>query len=147
MNECISGGDCYEGKYCQCVSCKKFEEKDIWTLISPSGVKFTADSPLKCCREEQRTRIPAEVAIERVIAAINLCDLCQEDVSKFIIAKNTPADLSVCSTCMNTIFNTPVYSNDEKKVITPKSEFMKHIEKSAEIARNYPAWKQDCIRK
>ena len=26
--ECISGGECYKGKYCQCVACKKYEASD-----------------------------------------------------------------------------------------------------------------------
>lgn len=25
---CISGGECYKGKYCQCVKCKKYEAGD-----------------------------------------------------------------------------------------------------------------------
>ena len=24
-NECISGGECYKGKYCQCVGCLKYD--------------------------------------------------------------------------------------------------------------------------
>lgn len=42
-------------------------EAGVWKLISPSGIEFTADSPLRCCQLESRQRIPAEVALARVI--------------------------------------------------------------------------------
>lgn len=40
-----------------------------WTLTSPDGKTWQADSPLKCVSAEQRARIPADVALARIYAA------------------------------------------------------------------------------
>lgn len=42
-----------------------------WTLTAPDGRTWQADSPLKACSDEQRDRIPAEVALKRIFDA---CD-------------------------------------------------------------------------
>ena len=42
-----------------------------WTLTAPDGRTWKADSPLKTVGAEQRERVPAKVAIERIFAA---CD-------------------------------------------------------------------------
>ena len=39
-----------------------------WTLIAPDGRTWQADSPLRCVAAEQRERVPASVAVERVLA-------------------------------------------------------------------------------
>ena len=42
-----------------------------WTLIAPDGRSWNAESPLRVCGKEQRERIPAEVALKRIFAAID----------------------------------------------------------------------------
>lgn len=49
----------------------KKPQKGTWTLIAPDGRKWQADSPIKVVVLEQRERIPAKIAIERVLTAIN----------------------------------------------------------------------------
>lgn len=39
----------------------------VWTLTAPDGRQWHGDSPIKACREEQRSRIPDEVAVKRVM--------------------------------------------------------------------------------
>lgn len=46
-----------------------------WTLISPNGRIFKADTPLKCCALEMRERVPAEVALARIQETIT-CKTC-----------------------------------------------------------------------
>jgi hypothetical protein len=41
-----------------------------WTLTAPDGRQWKADSPLKCAGLEQRERVPAAVALERIAAAV-----------------------------------------------------------------------------
>ncbi len=41
----------------------------LWTLTAPDGRMYQADSPLRCCGLEQRERIPADVAMARIIRA------------------------------------------------------------------------------
>lgn len=79
-------------------------QKGIWTLTAPDGTEYKEESPLKCARAEQKIRIPDDVAAARVAAYLNLCDLCEEADFEFILAKDTPAELAVCATCKNTIF-------------------------------------------
>lgn len=45
-------------------------EQGIWTLTAPSGRTWTGDSPLKVCATEQRERVPAYVALERIRAEV-----------------------------------------------------------------------------
>lgn len=40
-----------------------------WTLTAPDGRQWQADRPLLCCAQEQRERIPPEVALARIAAA------------------------------------------------------------------------------
>lgn len=39
----------------------------VWTLTAPDGRQWRGDSPIKACREEQRSRIPDSLAVERVM--------------------------------------------------------------------------------
>lgn len=41
----------------------------LWTLIAPNGRMYQADSPLRCCGLEQRERVPADVAMARILRA------------------------------------------------------------------------------
>lgn len=41
-----------------------------WILFAPDGRKWEADSPLKVVSLEQRERVPAAVALERIAAAV-----------------------------------------------------------------------------
>lgn len=45
-------------------------EPGTWRLISPSGVEHIGDSPLHAVQAESRSRIPADVALNRIYAAI-----------------------------------------------------------------------------
>lgn len=45
-------------------------ETGQWRLISPSGAEHIGDSPLHAVQAESRTRIPADVALSRIYAAI-----------------------------------------------------------------------------
>lgn len=40
-----------------------------WSLIAPDGRMWTADSPLRCVSLEQRERVPADVAMARILDA------------------------------------------------------------------------------
>lgn len=42
-----------------------------WTLTAPDGRTWMADSPLRVVSQEQRSRIPASVAMERIEAGLN----------------------------------------------------------------------------
>lgn len=83
-------------------------QNGTWILTAPDGTQFKAESPLKCCRKEQETRVPAQVALDRLFAAMNMkkCFLCEEDDSKFTLGKGTPAEIEVCLTCKNTLLAT-----------------------------------------
>lgn len=40
-----------------------------WTLTAPDGRSWQAQSPLACCGMESRERVPAEVALARILKA------------------------------------------------------------------------------
>jgi hypothetical protein len=40
-----------------------------WTLTAPDGRTWQAESPLHCCGAEQRERVPADVAMARILEA------------------------------------------------------------------------------
>lgn len=40
-----------------------------WTLTAPDGRTWEASSPLHCCGAEQRERVPAGVALARILEA------------------------------------------------------------------------------
>lgn len=84
-------------------------QEGIWTLIAPDGTEYREDSPLRCCTAERQTRVPKEAEAARLLAFINLCDLCEEADAEFVLAKDTPAEIAVCITCKNTIFNYSVH--------------------------------------
>ena len=44
-------------------------QQGIWTLTAPDGRTWQADSPLKAVSAEQRERVPAKVAVDRIFAA------------------------------------------------------------------------------
>ena len=79
-------------------------KKGTWTLTAPDGAKFEAESPMKCLRKEQGTRVPRKVAMERLFASMNKCFLCGKDDYKFTLGKGTPAEIQVCLACKNTLF-------------------------------------------
>jgi hypothetical protein len=62
-----------------------------WTLTAPDGRTWQADSPLLALRAEQRERVPADVALARVMAMVNEPDFAERHVQlgKFYDAKNT----------------------------------------------------------
>ena len=79
----------------------KEQEVGTWTLTSPSGVEFKAESPLKCCGKERKVRISDDVAVARVASFFNNCDLCEESVATHILWKGTTIELRLCETCKN----------------------------------------------
>src|SRR5687767_4416501 len=38
-----------------------------WTLTAPDGRQWQAESPLKCCKAEMDERVPADVALARIM--------------------------------------------------------------------------------
>jgi hypothetical protein len=46
-------------------------QEGTWTLIAPDGRQWRAESPLKCASAEQRERVPAHVAVARIMAEID----------------------------------------------------------------------------
>ena len=51
-----------------------------WTLTAPDGRTWQADSPLRCVSVEQRERVPANVAMARVVAMANEPDFAERHV-------------------------------------------------------------------
>lgn len=45
-------------------------QEGCWTLIAPDGRQWLSDSPLRCASLEQRERVPAAVAMDRILAAV-----------------------------------------------------------------------------
>ncbi|MFH1999801.1 MAG: hypothetical protein ABIK28_08975 [Planctomycetota bacterium] len=41
-----------------------------WTLTGPDGRAWSSDSPLHCCHLEQKERVPAHVALKRILHAL-----------------------------------------------------------------------------
>ena len=76
----------------------------IWELIAPDGTSFKAESPLMCIKKERTLRVPPKIAVKRMMAFLNHCDLCEDSEAKYILAQGTPAEIRVCLTCKNTIF-------------------------------------------
>ncbi len=62
-----------------------------WTLIAPDGRQWQACSPLQCCSAENRERIPPEVALARIMAAIDEPDFAERhlQLAKFYGGANT----------------------------------------------------------
>ncbi len=58
-----------------------------WTLTAPDGRTWKADSPLKCCGLEQRERVPANVALARIVEEMERFDA--EEVAKAASAQET----------------------------------------------------------
>lgn len=40
-----------------------------WTLIAPDGRQWQASSPLKLCKAEMDERVPADIALARIMLA------------------------------------------------------------------------------
>lgn len=64
-----------------------------WTLTAPDGRTWQADSPLRCVSVEQRERVPADVALARVVEMANEPDFAERHVQlgRFYAAANTDA--------------------------------------------------------
>ena len=41
-----------------------------WVLIAPDGRKYTGDSPIQVMRAEQAERVPAHVAVQRIVEGL-----------------------------------------------------------------------------
>lgn len=91
----------------------------IWTLVAPDGRKWEADSPIHCCRDEQKERVPPQVAIERLAEALAdtdkelACEIAQEILNNYgVLAHDgnmlngehywviTKEELAECFQCM-----------------------------------------------
>ena len=64
-----------------------------WTLTAPDGQMWQAESPIRCVSQEQRERVPADVAMARVLAMANEPDFAERHVQlgEFYSAANTDA--------------------------------------------------------
>jgi hypothetical protein len=58
-----------------------------WTLTAPDGRTWKADSPLKCCSQEQRERVPASVALARIVEEMERYDA--EEAAKAASSQET----------------------------------------------------------
>lgn len=52
-----------------------------WTLTAPDGRQWQAESPMRCVSVEQRGRVPADVALARVLAAASEPDFVDRHVA------------------------------------------------------------------
>jgi hypothetical protein len=72
-----------------------------WTLTAPDGRTWKAESPLKCCGLEQRERVPANVALARIVEEMERFDA--EEVAKVARCKHgvaiDPTGNYVCVKC------------------------------------------------
>jgi hypothetical protein len=91
-------------------SVKRKPDEGIWTLTSPCGKQYKADSPLKCCKAEVNERIPVKEQLENIAKWLySTCDMCQDEFSKgekkyYLGDKNTPAYLGpICGACYGTL--------------------------------------------
>jgi hypothetical protein len=62
-----------------------------WTLTAPDGRTWKAESPLKCCGLEQRERVPANVALARIVEEMERFDA--EEAAKAASAPETSPEL------------------------------------------------------
>ena len=62
-----------------------------WMLTAPDGRTWQADGPMRCVSVEQRERVPANVALARVLAAASEPDFVERHVQlgKFYAAGDT----------------------------------------------------------
>jgi len=62
-----------------------------WTLMSPEGRHYKAESPLHCVRAEMNCRVPPSVQLARVLAAVDEPDFAERhlQLASFYSAKNT----------------------------------------------------------
>lgn len=62
-------------------------EPGTWRLISPSGAEHIGDSPMRALAVEVNARVPAEVALKRIYAAIapTLEDKAELDAHMFAV--------------------------------------------------------------
>jgi len=44
------------------------QQAGTWILIAPDGRRFEAETPMLCARNELHDRVPASVALERIMA-------------------------------------------------------------------------------
>lgn len=66
-------------------------QQGTWTLTAPDGRQWQADSPLRTVSLEQRERVPADVALGRVLAMASEPDFAERHVQlgKFYEATDT----------------------------------------------------------
>lgn len=50
-----------------------------WTLRRPDGVCYHGESPIACLRAEQAERVPAKVAVQRIMAELAYPHHCAPD--------------------------------------------------------------------
>lgn len=81
-------------------------QEGTWILTAPDGTIFESSSPMLCCREEQKTRVPERVAMARLLHSLSTCSLCGTGEPEFTLAKGTPAEISdICLTCKNNLIS------------------------------------------
>ena len=81
----------------------------MYTLITPEGIEFKGETPLRCCRAELGFRLTDEERLANIIKFIfGVCFICEkefkEDDEKHYIARGTSANFGpLCSTCLTII--------------------------------------------
>ena len=64
-----------------------------WTLKRPDGKSYHGDSPIACLRAEQAERVPAQVAVQRIMAEVAYPHHCApEDVAALVQRLEALAD-------------------------------------------------------
>lgn len=65
----------------------------IWTLRRPDGKHYHGESPIACLRTEQADRVPAQVAVQRIVAELAYPHHCApEDVAALVRRLEALAD-------------------------------------------------------
>ena len=64
-----------------------------WVLVAPNGREYTGPSPIQALRAEQAERVPAHVAVQRIMAEVAYPHHCApEDVAALVQRLEALAD-------------------------------------------------------
>jgi carbamate kinase len=93
-----------------------------WTLTAPDGVNWCAESPIACLNAEQSERVPASVALARLLVAASEPDFAERHVrlGKFYAATDTDDLIDKMETHITRL-------QDKVAALTPKFSFAPQI--------------------
>lgn len=64
-----------------------------WVLVAPNGREYTGESPILALRAEQAERVPAQVAVQRIMAEVAFPHHCApDDVAALVSRLESLAD-------------------------------------------------------